>query len=45
MNQHEAYREDYEEGGDSVMDLLHFADDESWLGSPIGAQSDDLIME
>ena len=43
--QHRADREEYVEGGwenDTIMDLLHFGDNENWLGSLVGGQPDDL---
>ena len=43
-----AYWEDYEEGGgenDTIMDLLHFGDNENWLSSLVGGQSNGLNFE
>ena len=40
-----ANREDYEEGcgeNDTFMDLLHFGDDENWLGPLVSGQPYDL---
>ena len=43
--QYGANWEDYEEGGgenNTIMNLLHFGDDENWLGSLVDGQPDDL---
>lgn len=45
MTQHATYRKYYEEGcgeNDIVLDLLHFEEDENWLGSLVCAQPYDL---
>jgi len=46
--QHEANWEDYEKGGeenDTIVDLLHFEDNENWLGSLVGGQPDDFDFQ